>query len=227
MQVKSSMKLQNVFRRVSQVSRGASDTVDGEDKEKKVKWFLKSPHHGFKCQYTRWADCLAGPLPTYVVATAERSSHQRWPRCWSNSSRRGRRPSASSDAVPMCGWWGTCASAWTRGRRSTGPRSLSSWPPPCSRTCSGPCQTACSCPRTTRRGRRRPPPTRRRRTSTRSRAWWRGCPLPTITSWDTSSTSSTRLQKTTRWIYVEVKQEGRCGVFQRNVGSLLLRASTF
>merc|ERR1712223_1170410 len=34
--VKSSMKLQNVFRRVSQVSRGASDTVDGEDKEKKV-----------------------------------------------------------------------------------------------------------------------------------------------------------------------------------------------
>ena len=37
MQVKSSMKLQNVFRRVSQVSRGASDTVDGEDKEKKVK----------------------------------------------------------------------------------------------------------------------------------------------------------------------------------------------
>ena len=37
LQVKSSMKLQNVFRRVSQVSRGASDTVDGEDKEKKVK----------------------------------------------------------------------------------------------------------------------------------------------------------------------------------------------
>ena len=36
MQVKSSMKLQNVFRRVSQVSRGASDTVDGEEKEKKV-----------------------------------------------------------------------------------------------------------------------------------------------------------------------------------------------
>ena len=30
------MKLQNVFRRVSQVSRGASDTVDGEEKEKKV-----------------------------------------------------------------------------------------------------------------------------------------------------------------------------------------------
>ena len=44
------MKLQNVFRRVSQVSRGASDTVDGEDKEKKVKLFLKSPHHRFKCQ---------------------------------------------------------------------------------------------------------------------------------------------------------------------------------
>ena len=36
LQVKSSMKLQNVFRRVSQVSRGASDTVDGDEKEKKV-----------------------------------------------------------------------------------------------------------------------------------------------------------------------------------------------
>jgi hypothetical protein len=35
--VKSSMKLQNVFRRVSQVSRGAADTVDGEEgKEKKA-----------------------------------------------------------------------------------------------------------------------------------------------------------------------------------------------
>lgn len=35
--VKSSMKLQNVFRRVSQVSRGASDAVDGdESKDKKI-----------------------------------------------------------------------------------------------------------------------------------------------------------------------------------------------
>ena len=40
LQVKSSMKLQNVFRRVSQVSRGASDTVDGEEKEKKVIYFV-------------------------------------------------------------------------------------------------------------------------------------------------------------------------------------------
>ena len=40
MQVKSSMKLQNVFRRVSQVSRGASDTVDGDEKEKKVIYFV-------------------------------------------------------------------------------------------------------------------------------------------------------------------------------------------
>ena len=49
--VKSSMKLQNVFRRVSQVSRGASDTVDGDEKEKKVGdmnfWNLQIPNRAF------------------------------------------------------------------------------------------------------------------------------------------------------------------------------------
>ena len=38
--VKSSMKLQNVFRRVSQVSRGATDTVDGEESKVKTPGLL-------------------------------------------------------------------------------------------------------------------------------------------------------------------------------------------
>ena len=49
MQVKSSMKLQNVFRRVSQVSRGASDTVDGDEKEKKVSYFNFEKHEEYLC----------------------------------------------------------------------------------------------------------------------------------------------------------------------------------
>ena len=81
LQVKSSMKLQNVFRRVSQVSRGASDTVDGDEKEKKVGelnlWNF-CQNFGLLSRNMNHANyrlgvCLADPLPICAEETEEQS----------------------------------------------------------------------------------------------------------------------------------------------------------